>query len=41
VTGYDGGAFRIDGRRIVAANPALHAGMLEVISARPEAHGRP
>jgi len=37
VTGYDGDAFRLDGRRIVAANPALHAKLLAVVALHPEA----
>ncbi len=31
VTGYSGGPFQLDGRRIVAANPSLHAQLLEVV----------
>ncbi|HEY6193472.1 MAG TPA: inositol monophosphatase family protein [Candidatus Eisenbacteria bacterium] len=37
ITGYAGEALRLDGRRIVAANPALHARMLEVVALHPEA----
>jgi len=37
VTGYDGEPFRLDGRRIVTANPALHAKLLAVVALHPEA----
>jgi len=37
VTGYDGEPFRLDGRRLVAANPALHAKLLAVVALHPEA----
>jgi myo-inositol-1(or 4)-monophosphatase len=37
VTGYGGEAFRLDGRRIVTANPALHAKLLAVVALHPEA----
>jgi myo-inositol-1(or 4)-monophosphatase len=37
VTGYAGEPFRLDGRRLVAANPALLERLLEVVSAHPEA----
>ena len=37
VTGYAGEPFRIDGRRIVTANPALHARLLAVVALHPEA----
>ena len=37
ITGYAGEPLRLDGRRIVAANPALHARMLEVVALHPEA----
>ena len=37
VTGYTGEPLRLDGRRIVTANPALHARLLEVIALHPEA----
>ncbi len=37
VTGYAGEAFRLDGRRMVAANATLHARMLEVVALHPEA----
>jgi myo-inositol-1(or 4)-monophosphatase len=35
---YRGGPFRVDGRQICAANPALHAEMLAVLAAHPGAH---
>jgi myo-inositol-1(or 4)-monophosphatase len=41
VTGYDGEAFRIDGRRIVTANPELHARLLAVVELHPEAGAPP
>jgi fructose-1,6-bisphosphatase/inositol monophosphatase family enzyme len=37
VTGYDGEPFQLEGRRIVAANPALHAKLLSVVALHPEA----
>ena len=37
VTGYAGERFDLHGRRIVAANPDLHARLIEVIARRPEA----
>ena len=37
VTDYRGGAFRIDGRQVCAANPTLHALLLEIIARHPEA----
>jgi myo-inositol-1(or 4)-monophosphatase len=37
VTGYDGEPFQLDGRRIVAANPVLHAKLLSVVALHPEA----
>jgi len=37
VTGYAGEPFRLDGRRLVAANPALLERLLEVVAAHPEA----
>jgi myo-inositol-1(or 4)-monophosphatase len=37
VSGYEGEALRLDGRRIVTANPALHARLLEVVALHPEA----
>jgi myo-inositol-1(or 4)-monophosphatase len=37
ITGYAGEPLRLDGRRIVTANPALHARMLEVVAMHPEA----
>ena len=37
ITGYAGEPLRLDGRRIVTANPALHARMLEVVARHPEA----
>jgi myo-inositol-1(or 4)-monophosphatase len=37
ITGYAGEPLRLDGRRIVAANPALHARLLEVVALHPEA----
>jgi myo-inositol-1(or 4)-monophosphatase len=37
ITGYAGEPLRLEGRRIVAANPTLHARLLEVIAMRPEA----
>jgi len=37
VSGYDGEPFRLDGRRLVAANPALHAKLLAVVALHPEA----
>jgi len=37
VTGYAGEPFRLDGRRIVTANPALHARLLSVVALHPEA----
>jgi len=41
VTGYDGEPFRLDGRRIVTANPALHAKLLAVVALHPEAGAVP
>jgi len=41
VTDYRGGSFRIDGRQVCAANAALHAEMLAVLAAHPDAHLRP
>lgn len=38
ITGYRGEPLRLDGRRIVVANPALHARILEVVAAHPAAH---
>lgn len=38
ITGYRGEPLRLDGRRIAAAHPTLHARLLEVIAAHPEAH---
>jgi myo-inositol-1(or 4)-monophosphatase len=38
ITGYRGEPLRLDGRRIVAAHPTLHARLLEVIAAYPETH---
>jgi myo-inositol-1(or 4)-monophosphatase len=35
---YSGGAFRIDGRQICAANPVLHAEMVATIARHPAAH---
>jgi len=37
VTGYAGEPMRLDGRRIVTANPTLHARLLEVVALHPEA----
>ena len=37
ITGYAGEPLRLDGRRIVTANPALHARLLEVVAMHPEA----
>jgi myo-inositol-1(or 4)-monophosphatase len=37
VTGYAGEAFRLEGRRLVAANPLLHPRLLEVVAMHPEA----
>ena len=37
VTGYEGEPFRLDGRRIVTANPALHTKLLAVVALHPEA----
>ena len=37
VTGYAGDPMRLDGRRIVTANPTLHARLLEVVALHPEA----
>ena len=37
VTGYDGEPFRLDGRRILTANAALHAKLLAVVALHPEA----
>jgi myo-inositol-1(or 4)-monophosphatase len=37
VTGYDGEPHRLEGRRIVTANPALHAKLLAVVALHPEA----
>jgi len=37
ITGYAGEPLRLDGRRIVAANPALHARLLDVVALHPEA----
>lgn len=36
ITGYAGEPLRLDGRRIVTANPVLHARMLEVVARHPE-----
>lgn len=38
ITGYRGEPLRLDGRRIVAAHPTLHARLLEVLAAHPETH---
>ena len=38
ITGYRGEALRLEGRRIVAAHPTLHARLIEVIATHPEAH---
>jgi myo-inositol-1(or 4)-monophosphatase len=35
---YAGGPFRIDGRQVCAANPVLHAAMLDLIARHPGAH---
>ncbi len=35
---YAGAPFRIDGRQVCAANPALHGPLLAVIAAHPDAH---
>lgn len=37
VSGYAGEPFRLDGRRLVAAAPALHPRLLEVVALHPEA----
>ena len=37
ITGYAGEPLRLDGRRIVTANPTLHARMLEVVAMHPQA----
>ena len=37
VSGYGGEPFRLEGRRIVAANPVLHAALLDVVATHPEA----
>ena len=37
VTGYAGEPFRLDGRRLVTANPTLHAHLLERVARHPEA----
>ena len=37
VTGYAGEPMRLDGRRIVTANPTLHARLLELVALHPEA----
>ena len=37
VTDFAGGPFRLDGRQILAANPALHAAMRGVIESVPGA----
>ena len=37
ITGYAGERLRLEGRRIVTANPELHARMLEVVALHPEA----
>lgn len=37
ITGYAGEPLRLDGRRIVTANPTLHARLLEVVAGHPEA----
>lgn len=37
ITGYAGEPLRLDGRRILTANPTLHARMLEVVALHPEA----
>ena len=37
VTDYDGEPFRLDGQRLVTANPALHAKQLAVVALHPEA----
>ena len=36
ITGYAGEPLRLDGRRIVTANPALHARLIEVVARHPE-----
>lgn len=41
VTDYGGGPFRIEGRQVCAAGPALHPRLLEVIARHPEAHVPP
>ena len=41
ITGYSGEPLRLDGRRIVTANPALHARLLEVVALHPEAGSIP
>ena len=38
ITGYRGEPLRLEGRRIVAAHPTLHARLIEVIATHPEAH---
>jgi myo-inositol-1(or 4)-monophosphatase len=38
ITDYTGGPFRIDGRQVCAAGPALHPALLEVVAAHPAAH---
>jgi myo-inositol-1(or 4)-monophosphatase len=40
VSGYSGEPFRLDGRRLVAANPALHPRLLELVAMHPEAAAR-
>ena len=40
ITGYAGEPLRLDARRIVTANPALHARLLEVVALHPEAGRR-
>ena len=37
MTGYAGETLRLDGRRIVAANPELHTRLVEIIATHPEA----
>ncbi len=36
ISGYAGEPLRLDGRRIVTANPALHARLIEVVAQHPE-----
>lgn len=41
VTDYAGGPFTLQGRQVLAANARLHAAMLPILAAHPNAHLRP